>query len=75
MHLLTDSYPIYPDLVKHFYANIRRNPEIGIITSQVRGHAFTLDENLLARALNIPARGWVVHSVHEWTENPISPLQ
>ena len=75
MHLLTDSCLIYPDLVERFYANIRRNPETGIITSQVKGHAFTLYENLLARALNIPARGWVVHSIHEWTENPISPLQ
>ena len=75
MHLFTDTCPIYPDLVKLFYTIIKRNPETGIITSQVRGRVFTLEENFLAKLLNIPAQGWVVQSMHDWTENPISHLE
>ena len=75
MHLLTDTCPIYPDLMKRFYVNFKRNPETGILSSQVKGHVITLDENFLARLLNIPAQGWVVNSVHDWTESPFSPLE
>ena len=75
MNLLIDTSPIYPDLVQRFYANIMRNSETEIIISQVKGHVFTLEEGFLAKLLNIPAQGWVVHSVHDWTENPISPLE
>ena len=75
MHLFTDSRPIYPDLVKRFYVNFKRNPETGILSSQVKGHVITLDENFLARLLNIPTQGWVVTSVYDWTEGPFSPLE
>ena len=57
MHLLTNTYPIYLELVKRFYVNFKRNPEIGILSSQLKGHVITLDENFLARLLNIPAQG------------------
>ena len=75
MHLITISHSIYPDLVKRFYVNFKRNLETGILSSQVKGHVITLDENFLARLLNIPGKGWVVTSVHDWTEGPISPLE
>ena len=75
MLLLTDSRPIYPDLVKRFYVNFKRNPETGILSSQVKGHVITLDENFLARLLNIPTQGWIVTFVHDWTEGPFSPLE
>ena len=75
MHLLTDTCPIYPELVKRLYVNFKRNPETGILSFQVKGHVITLDENFLARLLNIPAQGWVVNSVHDWTESPFSPLE
>ena len=75
MHLLTNTSLIYPDLVKRFYADIKRNSETGIITSQVKGHVFTLEEGFLAKLLNISTQEWMVHYVHDWTENPISPLK
>ena len=52
----------------------REIQKTGILFSQVKGHVITLDENFLARLLNIPAQGWVVNSVHDWTESPFSPL-
>ena len=61
--------------VKRFYANIKRNLKTRIITSHLRGRVSTLEEIFLVKLLNIPAQGWVVHSVHDWTENPISPLE
>ena len=75
MHLLTDTCPIYLERVKRSYVNFKRNPETGILSSQVKGHVITLDENFLAILLNIHAQGWVVNFVHDWTESPFSPLE
>ena len=70
--LLVDDKPIYPLLVKYFYAGMVFTHKTHILKSRVKGKDIILNDSTLAKILNIPCEGWGVQSLSNWSSYPIS---
>ena len=73
--LLVDGKPIYPLLVKQFYAYLSFSHASHTVRSFVNGKDITLDEFTLSKILNIPYDGWGIESLSRWCLSPISPIE
>ena len=73
--LLIDNKPIYPLLVKQFYANLVFNSNTRILKSIIKGRDIVLDDFSLIRIMNIPNKEWGIQSLSNWSSYLLSSVK